>query len=564
MPRVPVLQEQTAIGSLPAFRQSAAGATPEAFGAGVGRAIAGAGAQMVEVANRFQEEQNVLAAKNAYLTAKGKEMELFRELQAKKGQEAVDFGKEMVKGLGQGTSAWDKIRTEAIKGLNANQRQKFDTHWAPQQLASVDATGRYMTQQFGVAKDSQDQAALDLAAQDYAATLHVEALNEGKAAILSMLKRKGASPDEIKVAQEKWVTAQYAGKVGNYISKGMIAQAEEFYRQHVDEIPATEHETFNTALERARKSYDIQRENQKAKQMKALNDDAMSAVLQYEQELIAGNEDAFWDTRFKATQAIEAYREMGEALGMSVSSSADSMLKSVMANEKHYDAQKAANADALDRKRAREQKAKLDTVDAVADEIIANMKAGIITPEEAFQQGLTIAPEAGMETRGKLNRAIVTARDKAKMPKEFDNTKLVQQLSSEAQNLFIGRHRGAKTVKDLSTQERVYLGILQDSIEKYAETHPAGDVDEYARKAFKPLQDKQDLSVYGRLFTVREDRPTSDVPLQPWEEAKMENRILEERVRRLNMQAPEYVPPEERPANAPRRQPGEFIVPSGM
>jgi len=280
MPNVPVRREQVNIGALPGVRQSAGSATPQAFGAGIGQALSGAGSQMVELANKFQEEENVLKSKKALWSAMQMAGDYENQLNELKGGDAVEFGKKAIAGLKEHTSLFDQMREKATEGLTENQKLKFDQHWIPQQLSLVQSTGRYMSQQRRVEQDSLDDALTDYHGQRFVATLNQEDLAAGMASIKSKLKRASKSDEFIDMAQQDWELGQYAKVVEYKISQGDFEGAEQFYKDHDDIIPEKDQTEFNKMINQARAAH-----NARGKLVNAAQERAASfAILKAEEQ----------------------------------------------------------------------------------------------------------------------------------------------------------------------------------------------------------------------------------------------------------------------------------------
>jgi len=543
MPIVPTLQEQAPMGAAPGVRQSAAGATPDAFGAGVGRAVAGAGSQMVELAIRHQEEMNVIKSKDAYISAMGKDAELRAALNAKKGMDAVELGQEMIAGQGRGKSAWDEIRAEAIKDLNANQRQKFDNHWAPQQLASMQATGRYMTAQRGVHQDSQDMALVDMSAKAYQQTHHVEHLIEGKASLQSAMRRKGASADEIKLEQERWVTGQYFDTVSKRISEGNIKQATEFYEAHQKEIPAAQQKAFNNAIKNGERAAKQDQDRADTKAVAAAFDASDASLAEYFNALADDDVAKLPGLRAQANRDIQIYESTSKARGKtSGKARAEKMRGTLVAGERAkksrtdreissllstYAAAESSDAAAIN-----------NQINGWVSAIDADLRAGVRTVEQVYDEMLDLNanPDITPLQRRTLNRVYATGQKReadaladAGEVKPADRKNLLRELNGSTRSRFI-ELAGVDTVAELPSKYRIGMGEMMDEMERMSK---AGKSSRELRDAYdemmQPIKDKKTLDEATRnVFSPPVKDAVArdvDIPTSP-ADAALANEIL--------------------------------------
>jgi len=497
MPTAPTLREQVVAGSLPGVRQSAAGATPQAFGAGVGQALSGAGGQMVDLANSFQEEENVLKAKRAYFGAMTELGEYENQLQSLSGDAAIAFGQEAISGLGRHQSVFDKIRDSAVRELTENQKQKFDQHWIPQQLAAIQSTGRYLTKQRQALHDSIDRGLMAQGRDRYLRTGDSEGLAASVAALTSRLRRAGVSPEEISTKVSDWIGQAHMAKIELIMATGDGPDAaDEYFEEHQEAIPSGLHAAAERAIKHGRK---VVKQDKKVEQQRIVAEaygEASGNVESYVNAVVTGDVEGIKKFRSEAQIAIHFYEEAGrDANDPRTRQNAQLLRRVILSSEAKARTEKTAE--------------ELDWVKAQAESIRIEMNGGLIDSQQAYQQAMELWPNADGETRLKLDRTVRFAKLKEKEDAEraakvtdFDHSNAVREMNGAMLTAFL-EASGEDSAAEMSSENRLLLGAMQDDLDKYAATHTINEVGEYFRKMIRPLSDKKALNAAYSQYVAR-------------------------------------------------------------
>ncbi len=516
MPRVPVSQERVQTGMLPSFRQSAARATPEAFGAGVGRAIAGVGAQVNDLANKFQEERNVLKAKDAIYAATAAEMEFRRELSSKKGQAAVDFGEGAIAGgLGKGNSVWEKIRADATKGLTKNQIQKFDQAWIPQQIASVDATGRYITQQFRAQQDSSDSALIKINGEKYLQGYNPVHLDQALAANASRLKRRGLDDKDIKQQNQALAASFHAQAIESMVSKDDYKSVDDYMEEWGPTIPAETLTKLETYIKGNKKASEQDKRVANQRLVADAENAAMGDVEKYMNAVISGDAASLPQLRAAAQASIRRFGGAGEEAGISSAYPKSQRMQSVILTSEA-------------KQRTAKNAAELDLVDAQASSLRIEMNAGVLSAQDVEHRAMELWSDADAKTQIKLGTTVNLAMQKEKDDikksakiKDFDHSNAIRQMNGAMLDQFL-KASGQKQVSKMSADQRVTLGAMQDDLNEYAKTHTREETNVLFKKMIAPIVNKATLkAAYSRYAEPPLDVSKDyEIKLAPEEERK--------------------------------------------
>lgn len=168
--RVPEARSTARVGTLNTVM-----ASPDAFGAGIGRAMEGVGREVsklgekgMDVAAEMKRKQVIRDAEDAFSNASMQGEEWYQsDVASKKGRDTdlFDGPEKFQKNI---TSKLDDIYTKTADGLSDNAKQRFGVMWQNQRMAlEKRAANHFFTQQEDAAKYASKRA-VDAAAANYA------------------------------------------------------------------------------------------------------------------------------------------------------------------------------------------------------------------------------------------------------------------------------------------------------------------------------------------------------------------------------------------------------------
>lgn len=243
MPMIQGPKEQTVLPDGQLNYQSSAGATPEAFGAGIGQATIQAGGAADNVAMRdfaIKNEADHVAADNAYLQGtidlqngnKEKGIVGYRTLI---GQNAVDA-------LPDYQAKLEDLRKNIRDGLNPAVARQFDQTSFRQQRGVSDSMGNYSSQQqvvgFHQAARSRvalaQQGALTQADDPGGFDAHLSDVQEASMAGSHVL---GLGPDATEEQRRQDVGRVYIDRTKDLMVRNPM-QAADFYHRNINAVPA--------------------------------------------------------------------------------------------------------------------------------------------------------------------------------------------------------------------------------------------------------------------------------------------------------------------------------------
>lgn len=260
MPRVPELTPQVSSRGLPYAYQTASGATPDAFGAAQGRALASSGQQLQAAGNDLAQLSIQMMEEDNEREAKRADNELTRALRqitvgdgetpgyyGLSGQAAVDAYGDTEK------SVQEARRKIAATLQNPRARELFESAAFAREERALDGLARHVVKERKVANDAVTEVRLNEAADDAGASWNDPKVIGQSVAIVrsevqAMADRNGWAPEVTASKMEAAETAVHQQVIDSALQSDP-AYAQEYYNKNKASIDGSARTAIEKALE---------------------------------------------------------------------------------------------------------------------------------------------------------------------------------------------------------------------------------------------------------------------------------------------------------------------------
>jgi len=238
MPRVPNVLPSVRVGSLPAIKQSAAGATPEAFGASEARALGQAGEQMFNIGVELQQRRNAADAQDAYRKAYDELRLYLRDEQTgvlnKRGENTRGI-------LEQSVSKMEELMDKHAQELNGESRKAFERFWDTTRRATLDTVAGHEAREYQVMNLENQKSIInsfsDQILEGYQDPRTIELGLQGiQATVRAMGRDAGWTVVQERDVIQNAETGAITNIIEKYLAEDNPAMAEQVMNQYADKI----------------------------------------------------------------------------------------------------------------------------------------------------------------------------------------------------------------------------------------------------------------------------------------------------------------------------------------
>jgi hypothetical protein len=250
MPRIPEYQNQANKGGLPGARQ-VGGATPQAFGSGIGQAIQSAGNLIQGEALELQIRNDTLKAKKAYRNASRELTTLLRDPEngmysTRRGENATNATKDL-------EAKVQEIQGKYSTELSGRQKEMFNNVWFNTAQNEIKAMSRHEFSEF---QNTEDLA--DAALQQQSVTEGIglyndpkavnDAIQRGMMSIESEASRKSLPVEAVQAKRLAFTSKMHSGIIEKYLSDNNTAAAKNHYEKNKDAIDSRLHSKLERGI----------------------------------------------------------------------------------------------------------------------------------------------------------------------------------------------------------------------------------------------------------------------------------------------------------------------------